>query len=83
MVLRETKLAGKLQEKIRDSEQRRIEEGLDYSQQEVRIATVHTREDVTMLVSYMDSINKNLRRINSYLSVLVIIALVIMVILLV
>lgn len=35
----------------------------DYTDQEVRMATVHTRQDIILLVSYLASINRRARSI--------------------
>ena len=48
---------------------------IDYSEEKVRQAIVHTRQDVVMLVSHLDSISKQLRTISrfSFCSLLVLI----------
>ena len=38
----------------------------DYSEEEVRRAIVHTRQDVVMLVSHLGSISKQLRTISRF-----------------
>jgi hypothetical protein len=49
--------------------------GSDYSEEEVRRATVHTREDMILLVSHLSSLNKQLRT-NSRISFFNLLALI-------
>ena len=69
------KKASELQYRVKVAEQ---DNEIDYSEEEVRQAIVHTRQDVVMLVSHLDSISKQLRTISRFcfcsLLVLIIIA---------
>ena len=49
--------AGKL------GEQRQLNQGVDYSDQHVRLSTVHTRQDLVLIVSYLTSLNEAARSI--------------------
>jgi hypothetical protein len=56
--------AGSLQSSVRLTE---LDKGLDYPEEDVRRATVHTRDDVVMLVSYLSSANWQLRSVRRLL----------------
>jgi hypothetical protein len=57
------KCAADLQQRVKmDS----FESAIDYSEEEVRIATVHARQDMVLLVSHLSSISKQLRTISRF-----------------
>lgn len=56
--------AGSLQSAVQHSE---LEKGFDYAEADVRRATVHTRDDVVMLVSHLSSMNWQLRSVRRLL----------------
>jgi len=66
-----TKQAGDLQQSVRQSETNKID---SYTDEEVRQATVHAREDITMLVSLLESANSQLNAIRWSLGLLVLMA---------
>ena len=70
------KLAADLQRSGRFTENEQLESGVDYSEQAVRMATVHAREDMVLVVSYMSGIAKDVRKIQQWVSALGILALV-------
>jgi hypothetical protein len=72
------KLAADLQRGGRFSEKDQLEQGVDYSDQAVRIATVHTREDIILIVSYLSGIAKDVRKIREWITALGILALVVL-----
>lgn len=50
--------AGSLQRAVMSSERTNLEKGLDdYTEEEVRQATVHTRQDLVLVVSYLSALN--------------------------
>ncbi len=55
--------ASELQYRVKVDEQ---DIKIDYSDEEVRQAIVHTRQDVVMLVSHLGSISKQLRTISRF-----------------
>ena len=50
------------------TDQGQIDMGVDYSEQAVRVAIVHTRENQVLLVSYLSSIAKDIRKIQLWVS---------------
>lgn len=65
-------VGGKTQERVRLSDIHRIQrEGLDYSAEHVRVATVHTREDLVLLIVEAASIRERLSLICILLIVLI------------
>jgi len=56
--------AAELQYRVKVDEEEGIK--IDYSEEEVRQAIVHTRQDVVMLVSHLGSISKQLRTISRF-----------------
>jgi len=70
------KSAADLQRMGRFTEGEQIKQGVDYSEQAVRMATVHTREDMVLVVSYLSGIAKDVRKIQQWVSALGILALV-------
>jgi hypothetical protein len=70
------KIAGELQRMGRLTEGDQLERGMDYSDEAVRMATVHTREDIILVVSYLSSIAKDVRKVRQWISALGILALV-------
>lgn len=49
-----------LQDRVRNRE---AERGIDYADEDVRRATVHTREDIVLVVSLLSSVNRQLSTI--------------------
>jgi hypothetical protein len=70
------KVAADLQRLGRFTESEQREQGIDYSDQAVRMATVHTREDMVLVVSYLSGIAKDVRKIRQWISALGVLALV-------
>jgi hypothetical protein len=56
--------AAALQQEVRSSE---VESQRDYDESDVRRATVHGREDIVLIVSYLSSLNKQMGWISSIL----------------
>ena len=77
--------AADLRDRVRKVDEEEVYK-IDYSEEEVRRAIVHTRQDVVMLVSHLSSISKQLRTISRFcfwsLLVLIFILLIILNILL-
>ena len=65
--------AAALQSMTIQSEQEKLDQGADYSKQHVRQATVHTRQDMILLVYYLASIERLSKRISIALLVLILI----------
>ena len=65
------KKAADLQQSVRHGEIQRVD---SYTDEEARQATVHAREDVTLLVSLLDSVNTQLNAIRWSLGLLVLMA---------
>ena len=63
------KLAGELQDSVREAEEHKREIGIDYDAAHVRQSVVHTREDVIMIISLLGSVLRILISIRSYLIV--------------
>ena len=57
--------AADLRDRVRKVDEEEVYK-IDYSEEEVRRAIVHTRQDVVMLVSHLDSISKQLRTISRF-----------------
>ena len=57
--------AADLRDRVRKVDEEEIYK-IDYSEEEVRRAIVHTRQDVVMLVSHLGSISKQLRTISRF-----------------
>ena len=51
------KRAGELQSSVRESENKK---GYDYPDDKVRRSIVHSREDIILIVSYLQSVNEQL-----------------------
>ena len=47
----------------------------DFAESEVRRATVHTRQDITMIVAYLSALNRQIATVKAILAVLTAIAL--------
>jgi hypothetical protein len=62
------KRAGALQQSVRRGEIDKVQE---YTADETRQASVHTREDITLIVSLLDSVNNQLSAIRWSLTLLV------------
>jgi hypothetical protein len=60
------KTAGSLQEFSRERENLKEKAGIDYSEQRVRISTVHTREDIILIYSQINSMNEQIYEIKAY-----------------
>ena len=57
--------AGRLQRSVMDGEREQVEElDIKYSDALIRLSIVHTRQDIVLLVSYLGSVNKQLRIIS-------------------
>ena len=56
--------AAELQYRVRVDEEEGIK--VDYDEEQVKRAIVHTRQDVVMLVSHLGSISKQLRTISRF-----------------
>ena len=54
--------AGKL------GEQRQLDQGVDYSDQHVRLSAVHARQDLVLVVSYLTSLNATARSILGWIA---------------
>jgi hypothetical protein len=52
-----------LSEAGKRGEQRQLDEGVDYSDQHVRLSAVHARQDLVLVVSYLNSLNVTARSI--------------------
>src|SRR6266702_4981501 len=59
-----------LQREMMYAEDDQLEKGVDYSDRHVRLATVHARQDIILIVSYLSSISESARRIASWITVL-------------
>ena len=57
--------AADLRDRVRKVDEEEVYK-IDYSEEEVRRAIVHTRQDVVMLVSHLSSISKQLRTISRF-----------------
>jgi len=55
------KRAMSLLESIKDTEREQLEMGIDYPEQHVRLSVVHTRQDVVLIFSYLNSIAETTR----------------------
>ncbi len=66
--------AAMLQELTIDSEQKQREKGVEYSERHVKQATVHTRQDLILLVYHIHAINTQTKRIYAALLLLILIA---------
>jgi hypothetical protein len=62
------KRAGELQQSVRHGE---IDKVHEYTEDETRQASVHTREDITLIVSLLDSVNNQLSAIRWSLTLVV------------
>lgn len=68
------KRAGILQNEVMTSENTRLREGLiDYTSKQARMATVHSREDIILMVSYMQTLIMTMQRIFYVLVLIVVI----------
>jgi|JI10StandDraft_1071094.scaffolds.fasta_scaffold37518_1 hypothetical protein len=63
-----------LQKSVIDSDQEQMDMGIDYSSQHVRLATVHTRQDLVLLVSTVGICANRLRQIRWLVVVLTVCA---------
>ena len=63
-----------LQKSVIDSDQEQLDMGIDYSFQHVRLATVHTRQDLVLLVSTVGVCANRLRQIRWLVVVLTVCA---------
>ena len=59
-----------LQREMMYAEDDQLEKGVDYSDRHARLATVHARQDIILIVSYLSSIAESARRIASWITVL-------------
>jgi hypothetical protein len=46
-------------------EEKQLEMGIDYSEQHVRLATVHTRQDLILVVSHLTQIEEHMKAVRS------------------
>jgi hypothetical protein len=69
-------LAADLQRMGRSTEEDQLRLGVDYSEQHVRLATVHARQDLVLVVSYLSAIAKDVRRIQQWIATLGLLALI-------
>jgi hypothetical protein len=59
--------AAALQKSVIDGDAEQIGMGIDYTDQHVRLAQVHARQDLVLVVSSLESANGHLRRIATLL----------------
>ena len=63
-----------LQQMTIASEQKQLDAGVDYSKQQVRMSTVHARQDIVLLAYHLNAINTQTSRILTALLFLILIA---------
>jgi hypothetical protein len=51
--------------RVISDEKEQLEMGIDYSEHHVRLATVHTRQDLVLVVSYLSQIEKQMKAVRS------------------
>lgn len=61
-----------LQNGVIDDEQKQLDSGIDYSEQHVRLAIVHTRQDMVLLISAANVAATRLRQIRWMVAVVMI-----------
>jgi len=59
MTTRIEELAAQLQRTGWETEREQLDTGVDYSEAHVRMATVHARQDIVLMVSYLSSVANN------------------------
>jgi hypothetical protein len=61
-----------LQQSVIDGDNEQLRMGVDYPDEHVRLATVHTRQDLVLVVSYLASLNRRAKYIQWLLAAVVI-----------
>jgi uncharacterized membrane protein YagU involved in acid resistance len=58
--------AAKLQQSGWEGESGQLDSGIDYSEAHVRLATVHARQDIVLMVAYLSSIANSINVIKQW-----------------